>query len=398
MNEIQRSHDDEIDLIQVFKSLWNGKWNIILITIAITLGGIAYNFQSGEKYTVSMPIQNGKGSVFIEFKSINEVLKENDLLLSEENLNGYLVNSSTIFEMFVNEFNDYEEMIKTLSNNNTIKNLIKDLDTIDQRKSLIGYAKSFQMSQPMINETNSKLVSTFSYTWTDVDEGSNLSEEALNLTLLNVKATLINDINVLASSIDMKNLRELDKLQTELDIIKNQHYLNNSRRIYYLEEQSSMAKELNISKNGLPNALIQSQIRSLSLESQDNSVSVDMVSSDFPYYLRGYIAIDKEIEIIKNRSPQKELLFIPGYDEINKKILLLKNDKSSNQLRNFIKAIKNNNTDDWINMNLAFADSKSNSNPRLIIIFSILFGIAIGIIYTFISNAIRLHNEQINKV
>ena len=77
---------------------------------------------------------------------------------------------------------------------------------------------------------------------------------------------------------------------------------------------------------------------------------------------------------------------------------MLKNDKSSNQLRNFIKAIKNNNTDDWINMNLAFADSKSNSNPRLIIIFSILFGIAIGIIYTFISNAIRLHNEQINKV
>ena len=110
------------------------QWNIILITIAITLGGIAYNSQSDEKYTVSMPIQKGKGSVFIEFKSINEVLKENDLLLSEENLNGYLVNSSTIFEMFVNEFNDYEEMIKTLSNNNTIKNLIKDLDTIDQER------------------------------------------------------------------------------------------------------------------------------------------------------------------------------------------------------------------------------------------------------------------------
>ena len=175
------------------------------------------------------------------------------------------------------------------------------------------------MSQPIINETNSKLVSTFSYTWTDIDEGTILSEEALNLTLLNVKATLINDINVLASSIDMKNLRELDKLQTELDIIKNQHYLNNSRRINYLEEQSSMAKELNISKNELTNALIQSQIRSFSLESQNNSVSVDMVSSDFPYYLRGHFAIDKEIEIIKNRSPQKELLFIPGYDEINKK-------------------------------------------------------------------------------
>ena len=43
--------------------------------------------------------------------------------------------------------------------------------------------------------------------------------------------------------------------------------------------------------------LIQSQIRSFSLESQDNSVSVDMVSSDFPYYLRGHFAIDKEIEL-----------------------------------------------------------------------------------------------------
>ena len=47
---------------------------------------------------------------------------------------------------------------------------------------MIGYAKSFQMSQPIINEANSKLVSTFSYTWTDIDEGTILSEEALNLT------------------------------------------------------------------------------------------------------------------------------------------------------------------------------------------------------------------------
>jgi len=380
MYEKQRSHDDDIDLIQVFKSIWNGKWNIIIITLLITIGGIAYNSQTKEKYIVSTAIQNGKGSVFIEFKSINEVLKENDLLLTENNLNGYLVNSFSIFEMFVNEFNDHEEMIETLSNNTAIKNLIKDLNTTDKRKRLIGYAKSFQMSPPIINETNSKMNSTFSFTWENVDEGSRLSEEALELTLLNVKSALVNDIDLLASSIDMKKQRELEKLQTELNIIITQHNLNNERRINFLKEQASIAEELEISQNQLPLTL-----------RIDNSI-------DFPFYLRGYLALNKEIQIIKNRTIQQNLLSIEGYHEINKKILLLQNDKSSSQLRNFIKAIVNDNPNDWINMNIAFADSKSETNPRLIIIFSVLFGITIGLIYTFFSNTIRSYNDQMNKL
>ena len=398
MNQKKLAYEDEIDLMEIFLVLWNGKWRIIGTTIVATIIGFTYSIYQPESFVVSTPIQKGKASVFVEFKPINDVLLENELLLTEDNLNGYLIDAPTIFKTFINEFNDYEEMIEIIRKDSFVKNVIADLDNKQKKQSLIGYAKFFEISPVFQDKQNTMTHASLLFKWHNVSEGQKLFEDALNLTLINVKKSLLNDIDKLASSIDLKIQRELENLFKELSMIQQKQQLDDTIRIQYLKEQSAIAKELDIEKNQLDsNSLLQSQ-SSLSLQSQTSktsSISLNVDPNNFPYYLRGYRAIDKEISIIQNRSTQEQLLIAKGYDEIRKKILSLENDLSSSQLRSFLKAIENDNPNDWIEFDLTLSDSKSENNFNLFVILSTVLGLIISLIYTLISSAISRYKENI---
>ena len=71
----------------------------------------------------------------------------------------------------------------------------------------------------------------------------------------------------------------------------------------YLKEQSAIAKELNIIDNQIDNVNL-----------TQSSVSLNINTADIAYYLRGYKAIDKEIDLIENRD-YKRFKFIE--EELN---------------------------------------------------------------------------------
>ena len=394
------TYNDEIDLLLFMEMLWHGKWKIIIFIIIFFLFGLIYSFQKSNSFIITSKIQTGKPSNFVEFMPINNVLDENQLLLSENNSNGYIISPSSIFKSVLDEFSDYEELMHVLSEDSFVENRIKNFEDSDKQKILYGYAKSFTLSPPTnaSEETKetfySSSFSDVSFTWHDVDNGILLLESAFNLSLKNVQKNLLRDIEKLALSIDLKKQRELEKLQNEINIIKKGQELENARRIQYLIEQSLIAKELDIDVSQLDaNALLQTQMSSLSLQSENNSISVAVDPSDFPFYLRGYLAIDKEIAIINNRSADEQLLAASGYNDIRKKILLLENDKSSSQLKKFLKIIESNNPKDWVNYNFKMSNSKSLNNFNTNIILSILLGFIAGVIYVIISNSINKRKQ-----
>ena len=61
---------------------------------------------------------------------------------------------------------------------------------------------------------------------------------------------------------------------------------NDKQRLNYLKEQSTIARELNIIDNQIDNVNL-----------TQSSVSLSINTADIAYYLRGYKAIDKEIDI-----------------------------------------------------------------------------------------------------
>ena len=53
-------YDDEIDLIALFKIIWDGKIKILLITIISFLVGLGYNSQIPRNYLNSLTINPSK--------------------------------------------------------------------------------------------------------------------------------------------------------------------------------------------------------------------------------------------------------------------------------------------------------------------------------------------------
>ena len=395
MNEQRSQTKDEIDLIEILETIWKGKWYIITSTLLCLLIGIIFALRIQETFDVSTPIQKAEESVFIEFKPINDVLEENELLLTDKNRIGYLIHTKNIFNAFLSEFNDYEEMKYILLSDPNISALLNKTDEVKKDKQLISYAKSFEILE---NQDSNDLQYELKFVWNDLEDGIMLFQKALELTLTNVKTTLYNDIDKLADSIDLKNKRQLADLNAELNILIEKQKIDTAKRIQYLSEQSSIAKELGIEKNRLDaNALLQSHKSVLSLESENSSISLNVNPNDFPFYLRGYKAIDKEISIIKNRTKEQQLLLSSGYDEIQKEILLVKNDLSASQLRSFLDVISNDNPLDWVEYDLSLSDSITNKHTNLLILSSILIGLVIGVIIAVIINAFRKrYNLSIN--
>ena len=204
MKELNPVDNNKIDLFEIFQIIWNRKWTIIVSTIFAFLIGFYYASSQPVFYKVTTPIQSGKTSVFIDYTSINDVLQENKLLLSDKNLDGYQVNASAIFQIFISEFNDYNEMINVLSNNAIVMSNLKDLDSDQKKQSLLNKAKLFVIKPPV------RKGKTFNITfeWNDANEGLKLLEEAMVQTLYSVKKRLISDIDILATSLDMKTQRK----------------------------------------------------------------------------------------------------------------------------------------------------------------------------------------------
>ena len=194
----------------------------------------------------------------------------------------------------------------------------------------------------MLSQKKDEESFTIDYKWHDPDEAKKILQETLNLTSKNLKRSI---------ALELSQLLEFEKkLLINKDV----------ERLDYLKEQSAIAKELNIIDNQIDNVNL----------SQSN-VSLNISTADIAYYLRGYKAIDKEIELIENRDHQN-LKFIE--QEIND----LKNTEI-----------------EFVKYNVYLMDHISLKNTKLILVISILLGLIVGIFYVLISNA--LQSQTVSK-
>lgn len=382
MSDVRPTYDDKIDLFEFFETLWDGKWKIILTTFVAAVIGVVFSVVKPNSFEVSTPIQRGTESIFLQYTSLNDLLKNEGMLYQEEtNPNGYIFNNASVFKMFIVEFNDYKEMVDAISTSEFVQKSIKDLGDVDKQRALIDFAKAFKIKASSKNEENW----TLSFEWHDALEGTKLLNNAIRQTLLNTKNVSVSNINDLAEAIDTQNTRILEKLKNKVSLIKENQIDRNMKRIQYLREQSAIAKELGIETNRL-------DANALSHSSQ-NAISLSVNPNDVPFYLRGYKSIDKEIELIESRSDEENLLIADGYIETKEEIYSLETDLSSSQLRNAAEVIRNDIPNDWVQFDLAIADIKSQKKSMLYVALSIVLGGMVGGMYVLISNAVRKRKE-----
>lgn len=385
MNKVQ---DDEIDLFQLFETLWDGKWKIIATTFVAFVVGIVFSVFKPNSFEVSTPVKIAKQSVFFKYVPINNILKQTGLY-SDKPFNdiGYRFDPNSVFKNFVIEFNDYKEMVGVLSKDEFVKQKIKELDDREKQRALIGLAKNFKIVPPVNKEKNWHL----KFLWHDFYEGRSLFKKAIEKTLINIQNTSKSNLKELAKAIDNQNAYKLETLQNNLNVIKQGAKTALKKRILFLNEQYSIATELGIETNKLNTSELS--------QNGQNQISFNINQNDgFSYYLRGYKAIKKEIELIESRSEQDNLLMVDASFELINKIALIKSDKTSAQLRNALKFIERDNAKDWVVFDMELADAKSQNKTKLYIAFSIVLGGILGVIFVLVSKAFQKRKGKLSMV
>src|SRR5210317_1593507 len=146
MSDVRPTYDDEIDLFEFFQTLWDGKWKIILITFVAAIIGVVFGAVKPNSFEVTTPIRSGKTSYFIQYTTLNDLLKSNNFSLS--------IDENSTFKMFIAEFNDYEEMVDAVSKSEFVQKSIKDLDDDNKQRALINFANAFKLKALSNNEKN----------------------------------------------------------------------------------------------------------------------------------------------------------------------------------------------------------------------------------------------------
>ena len=106
-----------------------------------------------------------------------------------------------------------------------------------------------------------------------------------------VKATIINRFATIVSvkkQIKDFNIKDID---VKIDNVKEDYARKTKDRLAFLTEQAAIAKKLEIKKNTIASQRFNTQ-----------NTFVTNVKTDAPFYLRGYLAIEEEMNQIKNRK------------------------------------------------------------------------------------------------
>ena len=332
---------DEIDLLELFKVLWKKKIAIIFITIISVSIAFAYNYSKPESFNNKIEIKKSDDVKFLKFSGLFGFLdfyqEENEL--TKKNI------SEKFLERFVNKLMDYNELVFVLKNYNKNNKDFSELSS-NEVQALFNSAKRFKIynltldNDGTINNTpNQNYVLNFD--WNKRSEGRDILKETLKLALKNFG----NEI-----------CEELEEL---LEIKINNTLNADSSRINYLMEQSVIAKELDIADNQVDN-----------INLPQSYVLFNINTTDVAYYLRGYKAIEKEINNIQKRK----------YSEFEK-------------YRKQINSLKEMNIE-WVNYNIYLMDTETKKNSsQLLIIISIFIGLLIGIFYAVISNELNTQKK-----
>lgn len=307
MNVIEKNakNIDDIDLFNVINNVWDGRYIVILLTVFFFILGNIYYYQLDDNYKLSLDLRKSKDTEFIKFLPINKFFNEYELneIIDMNTNNGKnensvnkinqlnQINKETIFNRFVEEFLDYEELVQVLQNDPKIINELKNLSDQEKNFKLYNYAGRFKIVNTKIK--NQQDFSTIFFEWDNKEEGSKIIDQTLNLVLTNLQNSIFREID--------EFLRIKRYVDLNSDLI----------RIDRLLEQSEIAKELNIVDNLNPKDMDRVNL-------SNSNVSFNINTSGSAYYLRGYKAIDKEIKLIKNRKYRELENFEKELDTLRK--------------------------------------------------------------------------------
>ena len=348
MKKNSQINTDEINLVEIIQTVWKCKWKIAIVVFISLIATKGYQSTQVKNYTAITeikPINALEINKYITLNQIREYLILNNSVTTNSYVNSDKDNSAKDNSAKAISGKDSSRKVfdDTVIDKLTSSNLLKIYVEILRDKSIFEDAiRKFNLldasqydNVQKYNEDISKLASSIkilsplnkdkknlgisyhaiNFIYNDVNKWKNVLKHSDELANKLAKEILLEKYKNYLSSLKQKKMYEIEDLSIQINNLVNDYDRDISDRLEYLYEQSEIAKKLGITKNTLETQTI-----------GNTNTLLSSIRTDSPFYLRGYEAIDKEIELISMRTNEKA--FMRGLFDLEKKKREIEQDQT----------------------------------------------------------------------
>jgi len=282
---MENQNKDEVDVYKILSTLWLGKWKIlsfIIIPVAVLFIYESSNPKNITSSTLILPMSKDAAQKY-EFLSLTSLST---------------LTSDGLYDRFVAKLQDVgllrEAVVKSnLVNIENYENEKKYMKEVSDIAFKIKIKSPVVMSKPLDGAYKTKLMINDRYSKIVFNHDNNINWiETLSVLNSLANQAIKEDIDIALQTaikikkIDLKFKKESAKLA--INNALSDYDILTENKLLYLEEQSKIARSLGIATSTIKAEILGKEI----LE----------VPNDRPFYLNGYEAIEKEIELIKQRK------------------------------------------------------------------------------------------------
>ena len=393
---------DEIDLMEFFQTIWDGKFKIAGVILMAVLGVVGFFYtQPPPSFTAKTEVKPITSELANRYQISNsigffEVYSDKDKNDGQDKDKDKDKDKAKAKAKAVVRFLD-ELFIEQLDTRLLFEDAFRKYAVLDKNdyetetdfnKAIIELAAAISLLPPINVDGTAKGESrrhwTIEFEFNDKEKWLNALADVKAKANQNVRELIRDNFTTTLAAAEKKKAFEIEDISTTINNALSDYDRKADDRVAFLREQSAIARKLGVKNN--------------TIETQSfggkNSV-VTNVKTDTPFYLRGYEAIEKEIELIEARDNKEA--FVDGFLELEQKKRQLEQDKTLERAEALFADTPVMRGDDFsaVVMTVAATEFESKSKRMLMLAMAVVLGGMVGTVYVLIANAMRKRNEKV---
>lgn len=300
--------NDEISLVEILQTLWEGRWLISIVTAACAVLGGAYAFFIPQTYTAQLelrPLPTLAAQAYAELNAITKQ-RQDDPTKREP---FFPVDPDLLQSLCLEDLTLRRSLVEAIKQHNYISRRSGESEQAYEDRVLTT-AYGFELSPP--TDKDDKRTKDRKLNWSLDFKTSNqqlaqlVLTTALDRSTKSVQSLLKTRFEQQVAISTRANRYALEDLRLNVNNTIEDYDKQIRNRLAFLREQAAIARSLGLAKN--------------TIEAQTfagGASPVVNVKTESPFYLRGYEAIEKEIQLLSTRKGKRE--YINELIEVEKK-------------------------------------------------------------------------------
>jgi LPS O-antigen subunit length determinant protein (WzzB/FepE family) len=364
-------HSNDIGLIDLIILAWQGRWAIIFFIAIALLIVLLFIFSPLNKTEISFQLKPITSFSFEKYAELNSI--------------GFFnVNRSSLVDLFSERLQERDHLVASIKKHKLIdRDQYKSDEAYDEAVVRAAFkfdiAPPSQSDSPNGQEENQNQYWSIKYSGVDKVKILSVLDDTFLAVTENVRQVLKRRFMQKVRLSEQKVLHSIENIERSIRDLKSDFNIKVENKLEFLQEQAQIARALNIKSS------LTAEARSLF----DGGLVLAGLSPDPLCYLRGYVAIEKEISLLKNRESNDPFMSDLLKLEAKKRSIL--KDPSLDRVRQaFHKSpIENPAIFKAVQDNLAAAEVSYKINPVFIISLSMILGGVIGFLWLLIGSVLQ---------